>query len=473
MKSASMFAAAAACVFVFAQPAGAVNAVVSPVNGPPSLSVTAKGTGFDPSTLIDVYFDTTEVKLATSKSTGGVTVTFPIPTDAQPGVHWVTLSERRTYAAAQASFNVFVNWAQTGFGPSKRSFNPYENTIGTNNVAQLTRLWSKPLDGYGNSKPPIVYENNVYVRDANQVVRAFSPAGKLLWTATTPFEAFPDALTPAAAVGKVFFSDYNGNVIAYPYLCHTNGATCAPAWTTNIGSAVAGGLTLYNGLLYAPAADGYVHVLTPATGVPGTSIVASAGNALTTWIAFAADGGGYVAHGTAMATTVNNVGYGTDDNYSGTLSSPAVGSHTAYSTESDSLLREMQLSWTIPLGGSGCNSPPAFAQGTVYAAGCTSLGAYDAGNGGTIWALTTPGSSYGLSYANGVLYGCISSRLVAYDASYGGRLWTGGWCSAAPVIANGVLYATTSDLSAYTLNGAQTTVRMSRPDPHALRPLFH
>jgi hypothetical protein len=467
------FAYAALCVVgASAQAVAAITASVAPKNGPPSTSVTASGHGFDASTLIDVYFDTTEVQLATSDSTGAVTAAFPIPTDAQPGIHWVTLSERRNYSAAQASFNVYVNWLQSGFGQRKRSYNPYENTINYNNVAQLAPLWSAGLDGFANSKPPIVYVNNVYVRDTSQVVRAFSPAGKLLWKATTPYSSFPDALTPAAADGKVIFSDFNGNVIAYPYLCHTNGATCTPSWTKNIGSAVGGGLTLRGDTLYAPAADGNVHLLNPKTGTPGTSILVSSTDALTTWIAFAANGGGFVGHGTHMAETLNNVGSSSDVNYSGTLSFPAVGAHTAYVTETDNFLREVQFGWADAVGGSGCylQTPPVVVGGTVYAAGCNSVGAYDAATGSAFWTTSTLGPSAGLAYANGILYGCVNSRLIAYAASYGGNLWSGGYCSTAPVIANGILYATYADLTAYTVNGSQASVKPQRPDPRKLRP---
>ncbi|HEY1708204.1 MAG TPA: PQQ-binding-like beta-propeller repeat protein [Rhizomicrobium sp.] len=442
-------------------------------SGAPSVAVTLKGKGFDPATLVDVYFDLTDITLLVSNASGVVNATINIPASAQPGAHWLTLVERRNDAAAQAKFSVSTNWPQTGFGPSKRSFNPYENTVDTTNVAQLTRLWSMPLDGFGNAKPPIVFNGIVYVRDADQVIRAFAAAGgKLLWHASTPFEMFPDALTPIAVGKYVYFSDNNGNVIAYLGACRTDGGTCAPLWTTNIGSAVEGGLTFRQGNLYAPAADGEVHVLNPVTGAQGTPIVVSTTGALTSWIAFGADGGGYVADGSSMAETTNNVGSSSNDNYSGTLSAPVVGSHTAYATESDNILREVQFGWTAAIGSSsGCLSAPAFANGVVFASSCNSLGAYDAGSGTTLWSLSTPGPTEGLSVANGVLYACINSHLVAYAAAYGGRLWSGGFCSAAPLMVNGVLYASYADLSAYTLTGAQSTVvTMARPDPRRLKP---
>jgi hypothetical protein len=233
MKKAGVCLIAMVLMLLIAPQAGAVVTVsISPKSGIPSKSVTVKGNGFNPSALIDVFFDTTAVALTVSNGAGKASATLPIPASAQPGVHWLTLGERRTSAAAQASFTVSTNWPQSGFGPSKRSFNPYENTVGVGNVAQLTPVWSMPLDGYANSKPPILYNNTLYVRDTNQVIRAFSTSGKLLWTATTPFESIPDALTPAAGTGLVFFADNNGNVIAYKALCRSDGGTCTPTWTT-------------------------------------------------------------------------------------------------------------------------------------------------------------------------------------------------------------------------------------------------
>jgi hypothetical protein len=473
MKS-RLFASTVAALAFTATQASAITATITPALGPPSKSVTLKGTGFDASALVDVYFDTSDIALTVSNGAGVVNVTVPIPDSASPGPHWITLGERRTSGGAQVAYTVTVDWPQSGWGPSKRSFNPYENTITTANVSHLTRAWSAPLDGFGNSKPIVIFRNNIYVRDADQVIRAFSPDGELLWTATTPFSSFPDSLTPVVSLlGLVIFSDLNGNVIAYKHNCHANGATCAPSWSKNIGSAVAGGLTLRGSLVYAPAADGSIHVLNAATGAVQPTITVFGAGALTTWIAFGADGTGYVAQGTSMATTPNNVGSSSDDAYSGTLSAPAVGAHTAFVTETDNLLREVQLGWTTATGGSGCSlrTAPVFANGVVYAAGCTSLGAYDAGNGSALWTVTTPGASAGLAYANGVLFGCINNRVVAYAASYGGRLWTGGFCSAAPVIANGVLYTSYTDLSAYTLTGAQnSSLAVARPDISSLKP---
>jgi len=472
MKSFSIFVLAMVTALALTSLTSAHATVsLTPAAGAPATNVTVKATGFDASTVIDVYFDTTDVALTTSNAKGRVTATFQVPASTQPGRHWVTVVERRTDAAAQISYNVFVDWPQGGWGPSKRSFNPYENTVNTGNVSQLTRIWSKVLDGFGNSKIPIVYNNTIFVRGVDQVVRAFSLAGKLLWTATMP-NAGINPLTPAAADDKVFFSDSNGNVIAYPYNCHTNGSTCTPAWTTNIGSAIAGGLTIRGGSLYAPAADGKVYVLKARNGAITGTVTTLSGAALTTWIALGTDGRGWVASGTQLNGTTNNTGGSFSLTFPGTLSAPAVASDEGFVTASDSFVRQ-SFGWATATGGSGCGIPPApaYANGVVYAAGCTSLGAYDASTGAALWTITTPSVSEGLTYANGVLYTCIGNRASAYAASYGGRLWSGGGCSAAPIMVNGVLYVTYANLNAYTLDGAKTTlVPMGRPDPKKLRP---
>jgi archaellin len=452
----------------------ATTATLSPTSGTPTSTVTVTGTGFDASAAIDIYVDTTNIAITTSNASGAVSATVTMPASAQPGTHWVTLDEERTHAAAQASFVIDVQWPQSGFGPSKRSFNPYENTLSTGNVSQLVQAWSQPLDGFANSKPIIVYGNYIFLKDADQVIRAFSQAGKLEWSGSTPFEMFPDALAPAAYNGKVYFADNNGNVVAYNYLCRTDGGACTPAWTTNIGAGVEGGITVENGLLYVPAADGSVHVLNPATGAPGTSIVVTTTGALSTWIAFPANGGGYVGYGERVAQTRTNTGGGSDVGYSGTVSQPVVGADQGSVTTMAATLQQLQFGWSAALSGTGCNPTPAYADGVVFAAGCSSLGAYDAGSGGALWTISTSGGVQGLSVANGVLYACIGSQVVAYAASYGGRLWSGGHCSAAPVIVDGTMLVSYADVSAYTLSGADKTSRAGngtrRPDPRLLRP---
>jgi outer membrane protein assembly factor BamB len=109
----------------------------------------------------------------------------------------------------------------------------------------------------------------------------------------------------------------------------------------------------------------------------------------------------------------------------------------------------------------------------VFAGGCGSISAYEAGQGTLYWSIT-PGEVLGLSVANGVLYGCVvnnyEGQLFAYDASYGGLLWSGGGCTGAPVVANGTVYGALADISAYALAGSNSNLASRKPAPSRLTP---
>jgi hypothetical protein len=448
----------------------ATTATVSPTAGPPGALVTVHGTGFDASTEVDIFYDTTDLALASSSSSGAVSFTITLPTSAQPGTHWITLDETRTRATAQAAFTVQTAWPQGGFGPSGRGFNPFENTINTGNVNQLTQAWATPVSSFGNAKPFIIYAGRLYVIDEDEHVHVYTATGKLLWTATPAAASTVIQLSPVGADGLVYFADSNGKVYAYNYACRSDGGVCTPKWTTNIGTPAVG-VTYRNGVLYVPGQDGLIHVLTAATGVQRTSVDPLGSGALTSPVSIGDDGTMYVAEGTAaqaiFPTGESNVPYG------GAVSALAVGDDTAFATTSDGFLQQV-FGWKTAVIGAGCDIPPAYGYGVVYAAGCSGLGAYDAGTGGALWTVSTASQPYGLTLANGVLYACVGGRLTAYAASYGGRLWNGGTCSERPLVANGIVYDTTNNLTASTLTGAQTTSlpasRVRRPDPRRLRP---
>ncbi|MDT5105927.1 MAG: hypothetical protein QOI25_3440 [Mycobacterium sp.] len=448
----------------------ATTATLSTTSGPPGALVTVHGTGFDASTEVDIFYDTTDLALASSSSSGAVSFTITLPTSAQPGTHWITLNETRTHAAAQAPFTVRTTWPQGGFGPSQRGFNPFENTITTDNVNQLTEAWATPVSSFGNAKPFIIYGGNLYVIDEDEHVHAYTAAGKLLWTATPAVASTVSQLSPAGAGGLVYFADANGKVYAYNYVCRSDGGVCTPNWTTKIGTPAVG-VTYRNGVLYVPGQDGLIHVLNATTGVQRTSVDPLGSGALTSPVSIGDDGTLYVAEGTA-AEAIFPSGK-SNLTYAGNVSPIVVGDDTAFMTTSDGYLQQM-FGWTTAVIGSGCDIPPAYAYGVVYAAGCSGLGAYDAGTGSAIWTVSTASQPYGLSVANGVLYGCVGGRLTAYAASYGGHLWNGGTCSERPLVANGIVYDTTNNLTASTLTGARTTSmarrRARRPDPRRLRP---
>ncbi len=444
---------------------------LSPTSGTPGTSITVSGSGFDANASVDVFLGTSDLALVTTSSTGTLSTSIQLPASAQPGANWITLDERRTHAAAQASFFVSTIWAQGGFGPSWRGDNPFENTIDTGNVDELSELWGQRLDGFGNAKYPIFYGGDVFVEDLNKTVRAFSQAGKLLWTATAPGTG---ASTPFSAVGassKVLFADAQGNVTAYNAQCRTDGGVCTPAWTRNIGVGITAAPSTKSSLVYLPAADGLVHVLNASTGAVGTSIAGGSGGAVTAPVSFSPNGSAWIVQGAYEfngqfgffpSSAISGVAVVTDD--------------LGFVTEANGHLDSIGgTGWSTTLGGTGCTPPrPVYADSVVYAAGCTSLGAYDAGTGAALWTIATSGSPAGLAVANGVLYACVGQTLSAYAASYGGRLWSGDYCAAPPVVVNGMLYSTGSTLEAFSLTGARTAAvshrGARRPDPRRLRP---
>ncbi|HEV7495359.1 PQQ-binding-like beta-propeller repeat protein [Baekduia sp.] len=447
----------------------ATTITLSPTSGAPGTSIVVSGSGFDASASVDVFLGTADLALVTTSATGTVSASIQIPASAQPGTNWITLDERRTHAAAQASFYVSAIWAQGGFGPSWRGDNPFENTIDTGNVDELSESWGQQLDGLGNGKYPIFYAGNVFVEDLNKTVRAFSQAGKLLWTATAPGASFVTPLPAVGASSKVVFADAQGNITAYNAQCRTDGGVCAPAWTKNIGVAVTAAPSTKSSLLYVPAADGLVHVLNASTGAAGTSIGGGSSGAVTAPVSFSPNGKPWIVQGDYEFN--GQFGFFPSSALSGVA---VVADSLGFATEANGRLDSIGGSgWSTTLGGTGCTPPrPVYADSVVYAAGCTSLGAYDAGTGAALWTIATSGPAAGLAVANGVLYACVGQALSAYAASYGGRLWSGDYCAAPPVVVNGVLYSAASDLEAFSLTGARTAAvsHRGRPDPRHLRP---
>ncbi len=462
--------AAALSLGIAAPAAAATTASLSPASGPPGSSVTVSGSGFDASARVDVFLDLTDIAAAFSNASGAVSIGVQIPKSAQPGTHWISLDEVHANRGAQAQFTVFANWPQGGYGPSGRSFNPLENTVDPSNADQLTVAWSQHVSAYGNVKPFVVLRDNTYVFDEGGVVSAFSPSGTLLWRATGGPGRYQQA-SPAANGGSVFVGNSNGIVRAFPYLCRTDGGLCTTTqWQVTVGTAV-NGLTFRAGLLYVSGQDGKVHVINSFTGALGSSITPyHSTGAVTQPVAFEADGTLYVVSGTQVSVNYPSGAFWED--HGSSASAPAIGNADGYVSTLDGNLHQEFNGWTTAIGAAGCAVPPAFAKGVVYAASCSTVGAYDADTGATLWSVTVPGPPTGLAVANGVLYACWGGRVRAYAASYGGTLASGARCSGAPEIVDGTVYTVGGgNLYAATLDGAVGTIAVSRPDPSQLRPI--
>ena len=117
-----------------------------PLVGPPKTKLVISGTGFDPTRLIDIYFDTTDFCLAASDALGAFSCTINVPSSAQPQNHWITAAERVNGLAAQKAFTVRTDWPQFHGRDAKHTgYNKFENTLTPSNVADLDILWRKPI----------------------------------------------------------------------------------------------------------------------------------------------------------------------------------------------------------------------------------------------------------------------------------------------------------------------------------------
>jgi hypothetical protein len=405
-----------------------------------------------------------------------ISLQIQVPASAQPGTHYITLVERGTGTAAQTTLAVMTDWPMQGFNFFGRGYNPYENTINTSNVHDLSTSWTKVVSNLGNATPFVDLAGNLFVGDTTGAIHAFSSAGALLWTASPGNDL--QSVTPAGYGAYVYFGGSDGNVRAYKAACRKDGGVCTPTWTRSVGTSVTGSLVVYNGRVYAPSADGSIHPLNPLTGAPGTPIfgIDTSHGAVTTPVTFDADGAFVYGAGSTLEFHFNcctgTVTYG------GTVSPIAVANGAWYFTTSDGIIHQFGGSgWSATTSSGGCAPAPAISKNIVYAGGCTTLGAFDAGSGALRWSVTTTGAVSSVSVANGVLYACIytsggfSAVVHAYDATYGTHLWTGSYCTGGPVVASGMVYAAgNGEFFAYNLQSANPNVVMAKPDPKKLTP---
>jgi hypothetical protein len=293
----------------------------------------------------------------------------------------------------------------------------------------------------------------VYVGTVVGNVYAYSSTGTLLWHASNGKDL--QRWDPVSVAGKVVFAASDGTVLAYPLSCRSDGGLCAASWTQAAGAN--GNLNAANGIIYVPSSSGGIHRLLPATGASaGPDVNPFAATApVTTSMSVGADGTEFWGSGSTYTWTSTTGFSSTSGPAGGTVSDAAIANNDIYFTSSDGQLHKFGPSgWAAAVTGSGCSIAPAVMQGVAYAAGCTSIGAYDERTGALIWSVPE-GNVSGISTANGVVYACAAppgasgSELVAYDAGYGGKLWSGGSCNDTPEVVNGKLYAGVGAVEVY------------------------
>ena len=236
----------------------------------PAAKVRVDGSGYAANEDVDVYWDTTDVLLAVTNSTGSFSWhNFQVPVNATPGQHWVTATGRTSGDTAQVAFTVSTKWAEHGFTPSGRRNNPWENVISAANVNTLDVAWTVQTNGIVASsaayRKGVVYigslDGNLYA------VKATS--GATLWTAATG-----DSIrsSPAVANGVVYVGSFDDKLYAF------NASTGATLWTATTGNSIYSSPAVANGVVYVGSEDENLYAFNASTGA--TLWTATTGNSI-------------------------------------------------------------------------------------------------------------------------------------------------------------------------------------------------
>ena len=465
------YLASVSCVTVgFALAATAAPAVVvTPTVGHPKIATQVSGTGFTANEAVDVYFDTTDMVLAFTSSTGA----FPaheldIPANATPGTHWITAIGRKSGDGLQVAFRVQTVWAQYGFEAHDRGRNPYENVVDTNNVGHLDVAWTYPTGNTILSSPAYYYygaTNFIYFGSNDDKLYAVTTAGDLAWSAMTggPIES-----SAAVANGDVYVGSYDGKVYAFNY------RTGAPSWTFTTGGEVTSSPTVVGNTLYIGSGDHSVYALNARTGTLIWSY--TTGGEINSSTPAVSNGIVYIGSDDHKLYALNaTTGAAVWAYATGSFieDSPAVSNNAVYFGSEDAKVYALNaktgnLIWEYTTGDFVADDP-AVVDGTVFISSYDgNTYALDAQTGAVKWSdnLDVP-DQYPMSIANGVGYLGVNSGIAALDIKTGVVLWSAATSTASrPAIVNGQLYVGSSDSSLYDFaldagfNAAYSTKRL-------------
>jgi outer membrane protein assembly factor BamB len=385
---------------------------LAPAAAHPEAAVAVSGAHFADSEAIDVYVDAVDTLLVVSTSTGTFSGTVTVPAAAGPGKHYITAIGRRSGAAAQGALTVTTPWVEYGFGAKHLGWNPYENTIDSDNVAQLGLLWSTPVNGAAGTTA--VSGGKAFAGTFAGITALSTTTGALLWTAATS-DIF--LASPAVAAGVVYAAGYSGTVYAL------NAGTGTQIWSVALGGGSISSPVVVAGVVYV-AVSGAVYALQASTG-----------NTLWSSNAIGAVYSPAVANGTLYTACLVN------DDYSGVCAlNAATGA----------------LEWTSQQAAGAISGSPSVSGGFVYVA--TVNGAVYAisttreAPGYFVWSYFMSPGEYEVG-ATAVAYGNVyivsnTGALYALDAKFGTLTWYDdelNYWNQAIGLANGVLYVTDSE----------------------------
>jgi len=219
---------------------------------------------------VNLYAGTTDQALVVSSSAGSFSYPgFVIPASAQPGSYWVSAVGSSSGLAAQAAYDVQVNWPEFGFSTANDESNPYEDTIksGQRRLAEPgLDLHNRSCDlraaGCRQRRAVLRLRRRERVRaQRDDTLYALNgTTGALLWSYTTGNWIYS---SPTVANGVVYIGSYDYNVYAL------NATTGAVLWSFNtgdFGGYIDSAPAVANGVVYVANQAGDVDALNAATG---------------------------------------------------------------------------------------------------------------------------------------------------------------------------------------------------------------
>jgi outer membrane protein assembly factor BamB len=474
--------------------------------GAPGTTIQVLGYSFGDSTVVDVYFDDSEIGPAVTNPEGIFLLPIQVPATAAIGQHWITAVQLSNDAAAQQQFQVEDNWSAFRYSAVHKADNYYENILGLNDVGNIDVAWSYLTGGMVFSSPaqldtvtyskgvttahfdtyfasfdssiydvdgvagtekwhyatngfvttsPVVSNGSVFVGSSDDYLYALNAStGVLEWSFPTYGSVFS---SPAVAGGNIYFGSNDFNIYAL------NAGNGAYVWNFTATNTVGASPAVSNGTVYIADDNANVYALNAASGAQ-------------IW-----------SDNLTYSCSTGTIRQARPPQYVGslTVTSPAVSDGVVfigYNNGIYALHGETGATiWSSQLSDQSCGVPssPAVANGILYAGSQdNNVYALNARTGTILWNYTT-GGPVGSSpaVANGVVYvGSDDGNLYALNAATGALLWnfpTGSSIVSSPTISNGTLYVGSDDGNLYAFNlagGTQLRTGTGRPDPAKLRP---
>jgi eukaryotic-like serine/threonine-protein kinase len=362
-----------------------------------------------------------------------------------------------------------VDWPQLGFDSGHSAYNPYETTIGPNNVGSLRQAWSFST-GSGNNAGNIVEAGGVvYAPSANGMLYALdASSGTQLWSFASGSGHSTSGSAPVYDGGLVF--TVCNTSASTQGICALNARNATPVWSYTFP-----GSTAYDGTPPVVADGG---VLFEACALSCSYVALAEQNGSVLWVVNEPQGScegnggvtpsvsyklmyveetcsGSLGHvvalraknGTTKWTNVDEVGAN-----AGTSVGGGVVANVFQTPSSGQLLRDWNAKkgtfrWEDQGGGwpGTALTMPAITKDFVYvtAPGYGAVLIFDRGGGKYEGGTAGNGVTSWPSVANEVLYVGCGDALCAYDANGSTLLWstTGSASHGVPIIADGVVYA--------------------------------